>query len=311
MSIFALPKLSVWFCAVLLFAYASFSASASRLTDTQKAKVKISLKQNTAYEFVVTVDFMKQRYRFATLVPDFESATEGLLRQRALMGWKGDYLFVRHQCGQPAEWRCVVDQVFTLDGSRLAHLGAVESASCKELGCRYRPDTGLFVDLYDVYQINPVTGNADTPPLPIARRADRASLVADLDETWRMNEAAYRASLACLEQIANAGFEPACRNNESPWSAVTFIAKLTHYTARTKERDSLFANQANGYCAKSADPKCKWRVAGVQDYFQRFQPGASPIYNPSPVTMASASADESKALESQKTQPGKAIKLKP
>ena len=308
MRIFGLPKLCVWLCVALLCATAD--ASAGRLTETQKAGVKISLTQNTAYEFVVSVDYLKQRYRFATFVPDFESVTEGLVRQRALMGWKGDYLFVRHQCGQPAEWRCVVDQVFTLDGDRLAHLGAVESGRCKELGCRYQLDTGIFIDLYDVYPINPVTGNPDTPPLPIARRADRTRLVADLDATWRMNEATYRTSLACLDHTAKTGFEPPCQNNENPWSAVTFIAKLTHYTTRNRERDSLFANQATGYCAKSADPKCKWRIAGVQDYFQRFQPGASPIYNPSPVTMVSANADESKALESQKIQPGKPIKLK-
>jgi hypothetical protein len=288
---------------------ASASATTSpRLSEAQKAEVKLTLTQNTAYEFVVNIDLGTQRYRFVSFIPDFESADAGLNRQRALMGWKGDYLFVRHQCGQMAEWRCIVDQVFTRDGGKLVHLGAVESASCKELGCRYQPETGLFGDLYDVYRVNPVTGDTDVPPLPIVRRVKGTTLASDLAETWRINQTAYQTSLACINQVAQSGFAEPCAQNQSPWSALAFAAKLTHYTNRTAEREALFGNQAVSYCKHSADPRCQWRAAGIKDFFQRFEIGASPIYVPSRVTLTSTAEQTPQTTE--KLDLGRPIRLK-
>ena len=112
----------------------------ANLTDKTNSETTVTMTQNTAAEFLVTVTLGNQRFRFATVIPEFESPTAGLARQRALTGWKGDYLFVRHQCGQLAEWRCIVDQVFTRVGDTLIHLGAVESATCQEMGCRYQQE---------------------------------------------------------------------------------------------------------------------------------------------------------------------------
>jgi hypothetical protein len=280
------------------------------LTEAQKQKVSTKLKQNTAAEYVVTVDFGKQRFRFATFIPDFESPTDGIPRQQRLTGWKGDYLFVRHQCGSISMWRCFVDQIFTIKNNKLIHIGAVESGNCSTLGCRYDLATDLFQDLYDIYQINPVSGERDSAPLPIARRVKDNTFVTDLDATWKMNQTAYQASIACLDQVAKSGFETPCAQNQTAWSALTFVAKLTHYTNRISERDALFANQAVSYCMKSADEKCQWRVNGVKDFFQRFSPGANPSYVPSPVTLTSTSVEEPKILTPQKLETGKAIKLK-
>ena len=296
-------------CGVLL-AFALAGGARANLTDAQKREVVVTLTQNTASEFVVTVDHLQQRYRFATVVPDFESPAEGLTRQRALMGWKGEYLFVRHQCGQIARWRCTVDQIFVREKNRLRHLGAVESGACAELGCRYQPTTGVFVDLYDIYQVNPVTGATDSPPLPIARRHHHDGLQTDLDATWAMNQPAYLASLHCLNAVAQSGFAQPCERDETPWGALVFAAKLTHYTGRTQEREALFDNQAVSYCKKSADTRCQWRVNGLKDYFQRFLPGAAPNNSPSPVTLTTPTEVQPKAFEMQKLEMGKAIPLK-
>lgn len=294
---------------LVVFALLLAPVSAAQLTTVDKQSVKVNLSQNTAYEFQVTVDKGKQRFRFASYIPDFESPTEGLQKQRALMGWKGDYLFVRHQCGQMAEWRCIVDQVFTINAGKLIHLGAVESASCKDLGCRYDLEKSTFSDIYDIYQVNPITGQTDTPPLPIIRRAKGNALVTDTDATWARNQTSVEAGMACLNHVAANGFEMPCANNQSPWSALSFIARLTHYTGRVAARDALFANQAVGYCKKSADPKCEWRMEGARDFFQRFDAGAPPRYVPSPVTETSATAASSKDMH-EKLPATKAIKLK-
>ena len=285
------------------------SAHAGRVSEQQKAEINVDFRQNTAYEFIVNVDFKTQRFRFVTFIPNFESPTEGVARQRELSGWVGDYLFVRHQCGQLAEWRCIVDELFTLENGRLIHIGGVESAACQTLGCRYQPEAGTFLDLYDVYRINPVTGATDVPALPIVRRVNQGALVTDMAATWRLNAPTYQANIACLNQVAKIGFETPCENNLKPWSALAFLAKLTHYANQFSARDALFSIQATGYCAKSADPKCQWRVAGLRDFFSRFASGANPIFTPSPVTAAVVSSDSSTIMQPQQMPRTQAIKL--
>ena len=292
--------------AVTVLAAGTSPLAAGSLTDAQKSEVKFALKQNTAYEFIATVESQSQQYRFVTFVPDFEGA-DGLSKQRALMGWKGDFLFIRQQCGQPTQWRCVVDQVFTKVGESVVHVGSVESGACKAIGCSYAEP--IFWDLFDLYQVNPVTGATDAPPLLIARRFNGKTLSADLETTWNKNAPAYRSSIECLDQVARDGFSSPCANNQSPWSALVFVAKLTHYTGRQAEWMSLFSNQAVGYCSRSADPKCEWRVAGAKEFFSRFLPGALPQFTPSPVTMGGPGS--SPRVTEEKIQLGKPIKLAP
>lgn len=299
-------QLSLFVLTILAFV----SNSVSALTQVQKDEVKIGVNQNTGPEFLITVDLKKQRYRFATFIPELESAVNGLAKQKMLMGWKGDYLFVRHQAGSSVPWRRVVDQVFTRTEAELIHLGAIESADCTELGCRYDPATGIFTDIYDIYQVNPVTGDSDTPPLPISRRAKGRELVADTKQTWDMNKAIYQSAIACLDSVATAGFDRICGNKLTPWTALVFAAKLTHYAGRAAERKQLFEKQAVTYCEKSADPRCKWRLDGVQDFFSRFEVGALPDYVPSPITLTSVDVIEPSTRIPEKMEFGTAIKLK-
>jgi hypothetical protein len=60
------------------------------LSENDKQAVIVSLRQNTGAEHVVTVDLGKQRYRFVTLIADYETDPTAVTRQRSLMGWKGD-----------------------------------------------------------------------------------------------------------------------------------------------------------------------------------------------------------------------------
>jgi hypothetical protein len=302
---------AIFFACGLLICAASFATNAAaKLTATDKQAVVVSVTQNTAAEFLITVDLYRQRYRFATFIENFESPTEGLSHQRTLMGWKGDYLFVRHQCGQVANWRCIVDQVFTVDRGKLIHLGEVESASCQSLGCRYQITSGEFNDIFDIYQVNPVTGATDAPPLSIVRRVVANKLVTDIEATWQRNQANFAASIACLDKVAATGFSQPCDNKLVAWSALVYAAKLTHYTKQFSARDALLANQAIAYCRQSADPKCQWRVDGVKDFFQRFAPGDNPANIPSPVTLTTVSANDAHALKPEKFNRPAPIKLK-
>jgi hypothetical protein len=296
------------FIAFLLIGLSPLSADA-KLTDNEKKEVKFAFTQTTASEFEASVELKGRRYRFVSFVPDFDQ-TGAIDRQRALQGWKGDYLFMRHQCGQTTDWRCVVDQVFTRSGDKLVHIGSVESTSCKELGCRYDPETGLFQDLFEIYQVNPISGATDVPPLPIARRVKNNVFVSDLDATWEMNKSSYAASIACLERVAKTGFTDPCERQQSAWSALVYAVKLTHYTGRRAERDALFTTHAVRYCEKSADSRCSWRVTAVQDYYQRFAEGAAPAYEPSPVTTISGAKASAQTASKDVLAPRKSIPLK-
>jgi hypothetical protein len=276
-----------------------------------KADVRVNMVQNTASEFLVTVDYAKQRYRFATFVPQWDSATDGIDRQRTLSGWKGDYLFVRHQCGQMANWRCVVDQVFTLHQGALVHLGGVESRDCKELGCRYDEKTGLFRDLHDAYQVNPVTGQTDSPPIAVMLRADAAKrrFSLDMDATWQLNAPLFSQSMACLDMVAEKGFSEQCAGGTNPWSSFLSAARLAKLTGRDKEWNTLFAVQAKGYCAKSADTRCDWRMRGVAEFYGKLNAGQLSTSVPSPITLTSTDKAEPSGMTPQKLPAAKPIKL--
>lgn len=282
----------------------------SVLNGDDKQAVVVTTRQNTGPEFLVTVDLRNLRFRFSTLVPDYESASTDAANQRSMFAWKGDYLFVRQQCASLAKWRCVVDQVFTVEGGSLIHLGEVESGTCNAPGCRYDVTDGVFTDLYDGLETNPVSGQVDAPPLRIARRAIGGKLVTDLTRSWRLNQEDYAASIACLEKVTNAGFAEPCANKWNAWSALVFVAKLTHYTGRGAERSMLFDQLAQGYCAKSADANCSKRVAGVKDHYSRFPRGDSPKVMPYPVVLTSVDAPEVNARQPQKFESGKEFKLK-
>ena len=294
---------------VVVLAVTSHLASA-RLSESDKQAVVVTLRQNTGAEYIVTVDLGKQRYRFVTLISDYESDPEGVKKQRALMGWKGEYLFLRQQCSSLLVWRCVVDQVFTRHASSLVHLGNVESRDCNATGCRFDEASGVFSDIYDGLETNPVTGQVDTPPLKLARRVDGGKLVSDLGKSWDLNATTYAASVSCLVKTARLGFGEKCEAGLDAWSALTFAAKLTHYVGRSAERAHLFDVLAVGYCAKSADPGCAKRAAGVKDHFSRFPPGEAPRYMPYPVAATNVDATENSKLTPQKFESGKAMQLK-
>jgi hypothetical protein len=290
---------------------ASASIAVASTSTPVKADVKVNMVQNTASEFLVTVDHAKQRYRFATFVPEWDSPTEGIGRQRGLSGWKGDYLFVRHQCGQVANWRCVVDQVFTFHQGNLIHLGGIESRDCKELGCRYDEKTGLFRDIHDAYQVNPVTGQTDSPPLAVLLRADPAKrrFTTDLDATWQLNAALFSQSMSCLDLVAEKGFGEKCASGVNPWSSFLSAAKLARIAGREKEWSTLFAVQAKGYCAKSADTRCEWRMRGIEEFYSKLGAGQLSTSVPSQITLTSVDRAEPSGMTPQKLPAAKPIKL--
>lgn len=298
-------------CFMASASLAAAAASGAAAKAGAKSDVKVNMVQNTASEFLVTVDHGKQRYRFATFVPQWDSPTEGIDRQRALSGWKGDFLFVRHQCGQMANWRCVVDQVFTFHRGNLVHLGGVESRDCMELGCRHDEKTGLFRDIHDAYQVNPVTGQTDSPPLAVLLRADptKRQFTTDLDATWQLNSALFSQSMSCLDLVAEKGFAEKCAAGATPWSSFLSAAKLARITGRDKEWGALFEVQAKGYCAKSADPRCEWRMRGIEEFYSKLSAGQLSTSVPSPITLTSVDRAEPSGMTPQKLPAVKPIKL--
>ena len=304
--------MKILYRALLLVSLVSSShGSIAALSESEKQEVVVTSRNNLGVEFVVTVDLGGRRYRFVTVQPEYNAAKTNAASQGPKSRWRGDYLFVRQQCASFGKWRCIVDQVFTRQGKTLLHVGTVESSGCDSPGCGYDEKRGLFADIYDGLETNPVSGQTDSPPLRIARRNAEGTLKTDIDASWELNKAAYLASIACLEKVAKSGFSEPCDMQLEAWSALVFAAKLSHYAGRENERARLFDVLALPYCAHSVDPNCTKRVAGAKDHFSRFPVGDAPKFTPYPVVMMSAYTPEPKPAIPEKFSPGKALPLKP
>jgi hypothetical protein len=277
-------------------------------TPSAQAAVSFKLEQRIGPEFVTTVDYKDQRFVVPTLLADYEASPDSVETDRRMSGWKDGFLFIRQRCSGTA-WRCVVDQVFTLDADKLVHLGEVESRACQTVGCAYAD--GSFADLFDALPVNPVTGMADAPPLRIQRIAQGAALSTSVERTWAINDAQYKAAIACLELTAASGFSKPCADKLRPWSSLVYAAKLTHYTDRAQEWNTLFSTLAPAYCKHSQDPKCTSRVDGLKDHVSRLTPGAKPLFVPYRVqdTSVSSAATPAKA-QPESLAPANIIKLK-
>ena len=296
---------------LLLFTLILLSHSAiAALSEKEKQEVVVTSRNNLGVEFVMTVDLGNRRYRFVTMQPEYNVGEPNAASKLPTFRWRGDYLFVRQLCASFGKWRCIVDQVFTRNGKSLLHVGAVESSGCDSPGCGYDEKHGLFADIYDGLETNPVSGQTDSPPLRIARRNIEGTFKTDIDASWELNQPAYLASIACLEKVAKSGFSEPCNMKWEAWSALVFAAKLTHFAGRKNERARLFDELALPYCANSVDPNCTKRVAGVKDHFSRFPVGDAPKFTPYPVVIMSANTPEPKPALPEKFSPGKALPLK-
>jgi hypothetical protein len=276
--------------------------------SSAQGAVSFKLEQKIGPEFVTTVDYKDQRFIVPTLLADYEANPDSVEADRRMSGWKDGFLFIKQRCGGTA-WRCVVDQVFTLNADKLVHLGEVESGACQALGCAYAD--GAFADLFDAMPVNPVTGMKDAPPLRVQRIAQGAALSTSIEKTWAINDAQYKAAIACLELTAAAGFGKPCADKLQPWSALVYAAKLTHYTSRAQEWNALFSTLAPAYCKHSLDPRCAARVDGLKNYVSRLAPGAKPLFVPFRIRETSVSnASATATNQPESLGPANIIKLK-
>lgn len=282
-----------------------FAAAAS---SSEQNEVSFKLEQRIGPEFATTILYKDQHIVVPTLLADYEANPDSVKTDRRLSGWKEGYLFIRQRCSGMA-WRCVVDQVFALRSGKLVHLGEVESSACQTVGCSYVD--GSFADLFDAMPVNPVTGRPDAPPLRIVRVVEGEVLVASMDKTWAANDAQYKSAVACIEQIGAMGFGKQCAEKLSPWSALVYAAKLTHYTQRKQEWNALFSTLAPAYCKHSQDLQCASRVDGLRDHVSRLMPGAKPLFVPYRVVQTTVSgADAADRNQPESLPPPKIIKLK-
>jgi hypothetical protein len=285
----------------------SFTSAASASIGA-RAAVDTTITQNQAAEFVILVKHGNDVFRTTTFYPDFDdpAARPAERDLKVFSGWKDDFYFVRQRGPRPSAWRNTVDHVFAMQSGRLIYLGAIDAKDCATLACGY--EKGEFRDIYDGLEVNPATGNVDTPPLPIVRKVIDGKLVTDIERTWQINSQSYKLATACVRQAGQSGLDAPCMEQRSPWSSLVFAAKLTHYTGRQYEREDLFQTLAPSYCAKTTDKRCTFRVAGVKDHYARFDKGAEPVTVPYPLRKMDAvvAPEESRVTTFG---PGKVIKL--
>jgi hypothetical protein len=257
--------------ALLIMLAASLSAfaqpAATNTAASAEPQVKVSTEvRDTAKNGIATVRITLQ-YENQQLQREVQQRRNANSKPENLFGWKDGYLFVRDDCMVADEarraWRCVVDQIYTLvgtkDGKRLAHLGDVFAGEdCidePKVGCALYQ--GVFTDIYDRLENHTTFDRADVPAPLIEMRVRSGELVVDVDETWDRNQERFTAGLRCLAAPANER-STACVEGISPRRAYLFNSVLASYTKREEQLDKIRGYARSALCDRdhSSEEAC-------------------------------------------------------
>lgn len=174
------------------------------------------------------------------------SVADALAKQKTASGWKDGFLFIRDDCRSDdpatAAWRCIVDHVFALStddndqpGTRLIYVGDVFAGEqCIEslrIGCALYK--GVFTDIYDRLETNPLVPRGESPALLIESRIRSGTFEVDLDETWRANQERFLAGQRCVDAKPEMRRER-CIDGITPRGAYLFNTALATYVRQNE-----------------------------------------------------------------------------
>ena len=107
--------IAVMISSVLSIAFTLVIANAQANDEAFRAAygdIKVSAKLNPAsietlmYVFDLTVSYEKDSFASTTVICQVNSKKQAIEVLRNNLGWKGDYFFVRLECGGGNAWRC-------------------------------------------------------------------------------------------------------------------------------------------------------------------------------------------------------------
>lgn len=203
-------------------------------------KVKVTATQEGVpndFMFALTVAHGDQRFTLSTaLTIGVRNQQDAIMAMKKTMGWKGDYLFIREECGGGNIWRCNLNHVFALREGRLIYIGEVAGEE-RIAPCPSFKD-GYFIDVYDKLECNDLTCHARAPAIRLIMKEKRGRFHVVLQRTWQANLQQFLENMAEIrEMLANAHEEPPELSGIA--DLLLFNAALAKYCKRHKEFDQI------------------------------------------------------------------------
>ncbi len=137
-------------------------------------------------------------WQAATLPWGMRSTDEAIAHLRRVIGWKGDYLFVRTECGGGNAWKCDQELVFVRRGGRIEPLARLMPRA-DGIGTSW--DGRRFHDVDVDWEINNVTSHAAAPAFPLVLRDTGRALEVDVERSWQETEAGYLQNRSAVEAL--------------------------------------------------------------------------------------------------------------
>lgn len=156
--------------------------------------VRVTAKYDTnAWDFDVAVVHESDTFRIRSIPiyneNDSVKIADGISGLRAATGWKGEYFFVRSECGGGNAWNCDYDGVYKIQNGRLIFIGNISCGNGASPGAKY--DGQYFRHLYDKFEGNDLTSHACAPGLWLVMTERGGKFLVDTEKTWEENREYY------------------------------------------------------------------------------------------------------------------------
>ena len=190
------------------------------------------------FMFALTVAHGNQRFTLSTtLTIGVRNQQDAIMAMKKTMGWKGDYLFIREECGGGNIWCCNLNHVFAIREGRLIYIGEVAGEEERTAPCPSFQD-GYFIDIYNKLEYNDLTSHARAPAIRLIMKEKGGRFHVVLQRTWQANLQQFSINTAEINTIlANAHEEPPELSGIA--DLLLFNAALAKYCKRHKEFNQI------------------------------------------------------------------------
>jgi len=191
------------------------------------------------FDLDLCVRYRDDQFRLATSILAAGTVPEAVQQQKKYTGWKNPYVFVRTSCGGGNRWRCNREEVFRVRNGHLVHLGSVFVRSDDRFGSSFQ--NGRFVDLYNKFEMNDLTGHADAPAPWLVLYEKRGRFCVDVPGTWQKNQAEFRRNHRLVHSFSSEKKSGGDEDRSDTTGALLFNAVLSKYCSKPEYLKELRA----------------------------------------------------------------------
>lgn len=228
------------------------------------------------FDLDLCVRYKDDRFRLTTSILAAGTIPEAIRQQKRYTGWKGPYVFVRTSCGGGNRWRCTREEVFRVRNGHLVHLGSVFARPDDPPGSSFQG--GRFVDLYNKFEMNDLTGHADAPAPWLVLYEKRGRFCVDVPGTWQKNRTEFQRNHKLVHAFMSAKKRVGDKDRFDTTGALLFNAVLSKYCSKTE-----YLKELGAAAERALD---KEQLCIFLEIVSQVVPGELPAQEPDSVALA-------------------------